>query len=238
MSRRSAYLAAYELLEEVQSERQAAAAAALPAARLEAQAHDWPDVELVLDCAQAVHALTRPQPGHISQPGDLNPLIDRAVGLGASGLHALTLALRAVAAAAVGDSATLMADASRAVALLDDEQQPALDRCTAYVVAAAAFNSLGLWELVTQLYGDAADLERACGPRAQVAALAVNQVLIRVEWAASLIESGREPEGQEQLAQAMLAVPAAHRGRSNEALREVTAMACDLYRRNIPARQR
>ena len=60
MSRRAAYLASYALFEAVQSEQHATALAALPAARVAAQARGWPEVTVVLDAAAAVHAITRP----------------------------------------------------------------------------------------------------------------------------------------------------------------------------------
>ena len=179
MPRRAAYLASYALFEAVQSEQHAAALAALPAARVSAQARGWPEVTVVLDAAAAVHAITRPGtaggPGLL--PGDLDALVDRATELEAPALLAIVLGLRALAASSVGDTARLMADASRAVALLDDDDQPPLDRCTGYLVIGAAFNTLRLWELVDELYTRASDLEPLCDGPAQSAAIAANRVL-------------------------------------------------------------
>jgi hypothetical protein len=74
----------------------------------------------------------------------------------------------------MGDTAALLSDASRAIALLDDEQQPPLDRCAAYVVAAASLNTLRLWELVDDLYTRAAELGPLCDAPAQAGAVAAS----------------------------------------------------------------
>jgi GGDEF domain-containing protein len=202
-------LAAYALFESVQSERHVAARAALPPARVQAQSNGWPEVTLVLDAAAAVHAITRSDP-----PGrpellatDLDELVDQATALEAPALLALALGLRALAASAVGDTARLMADASRAVALLDDATQPPLDRCTGYVVVGAAFNTLRLWELVDELYTLAGELGPLCEGPAQAAAIAANRVLTKVEWAVALLEYGDETAARHLLDQAVAAVP-------------------------------
>ncbi|MDT7570158.1 MAG: hypothetical protein QOE05_332, partial [Actinomycetota bacterium] len=206
--RRAAYIAAYDLFEAVQSERHAAAVAALPAARQIAARHGWADVGFVLQAAGTVHAVTRSiDPAQTKDSAEA--LVTRAEELGAPAMLAIALALRAVASSAVGDTAGLMADASRAVALLDDEHQPPLDRCTGLVVAAAAFNTLRLWELVDELYTRAGDLEPYCEAPAQAAAIAVNRVITRVEWALALLENGDPAEAETRLAQAAEAVPAA-----------------------------
>jgi diguanylate cyclase (GGDEF)-like protein len=208
--RHAAYLAAYALFEAVQSEQHAAACAALPAARASAEVHGWPEVGLILDAAAFVHDLTRPsRSDSVVAPADLDVLVDCAEELGAPALLAVALGLRALTAATVGDTAGLMADASRAVALLDDEEQPAMDRCAGYVVTAAAFNTLPLWELVDELYTRASDLEPQCEAPAQAAAIAVNRVLTRVEWAVALLENGDLGEARLRLGQAADAVPAA-----------------------------
>ena len=107
----------------------------------------------MLEGARLVHDLVAPD--RSVHPDDVTPLCRRAESAGLTALHAVTLGLRALASANASDSMSLMADASLAVALLDDESQPALDRCTGYVVAAGAFNTLRLWELVDELYNRA-----------------------------------------------------------------------------------
>ena len=218
--RRAAYLAAYDLLEGVQSEARAQAHGRLPAAHAEARAHGWTEVELVLDAAQLIHDLVSPT-ANLTRD-DVTPMCRRAEAAGLPALQAVALAIRALAAGA--DSVLLLADASRAVALLDDNSQPALDRCTGYVVAAAAFNTLRLWELVDDLYTQAQELGEHCEVPAMAAAIAVNRVLTRVEWALALIENGEAAEGRARLAEAAAAVPA--------------ALALDLpplWRRNVEA---
>jgi tetratricopeptide (TPR) repeat protein len=226
VSRRAAYLASYALFEAVQSEQHAAALATLPVARVSAHAQGWPEVTLVLDAAAAVHAITRPAtPGCPGlAPGDLDELVDQATALEAPALLAIVLGLRGLAASSVGDTARLMADASRAVALLDDADQPPLDRCTGYMVIGAAFNTLRLWELVDELYTRAGELEPLCDGPAQSAAIAANRVLTKVEWAVALLENGDEAAARQRLDQAVAAVPHA-----------LTQALPPLWRRDVEA---
>jgi diguanylate cyclase (GGDEF)-like protein len=206
-ARRDAYHAAYALFEGVQSERRAEAYAALTPAAAEARRHEWVEVGIVLEAARLLHDLVAPD--RSVRPDDFTPLCLRAENAGLAALHAVTLGLRALASATVSDSTRLMADASLAVALLDDESQPALDRCSGYVVAAGAFNTLRLWELVDELYTRAHALEARCEVPAMAAAIAVNRVLTGVEWAAALLENGDEEGCRERLARARAAVPEA-----------------------------
>ena len=213
-ARHDAHVAAYDLLAAVQGEDHLAAAAALAAATRVADDQSWPEVSFVLDAAHVVHLLARPGTGPTEVPRpvarvEATALVRRAELLAAPALLALALGVRAVAAAGDGDMARLMVDASRAVGLLDDETQPALDRCAAYVVAAAAYNSLRLWELVDELYTRASDLEPLCGTAAQAPAIAVNRVLTRLEWGLALLENGDATQARDQLRQAALAVPTA-----------------------------
>ena len=205
--RRAAYHAAYALFEAVQSESRAEALATLPAAAATARRRGWTEVGIVVDAAAVVHDLA--VPGRSVHPDEVTPLCRRAQDAGLTALHAVTLGLRALTSVNASDSMSLMADASRAVALLDDESQPPLDRCTGYVVAAGAFNTLRLWELVDDLYGRAHDLGARCEVPAMAAAIAVNRVLTRFEWAVALLENGDEAQLQERLAQTAAAVPPA-----------------------------
>jgi diguanylate cyclase (GGDEF)-like protein len=206
--REAAYVAAYDLWEAVQTERHAAAAAELAVAWRAAERAQWPEVEFVLAGAGVVHSLARSDdPARTAAAVDA--LTTRAWELDAPALQGVALAFRAITAAATGDSGALLADAGRAVALLDDATQPALDRCTGYVVAAAAFNTLRLWELVDELYARAAELERDCVAPAQAAAVAVNRVITRLEWALALLELGEEALAQDRLTAVRAAVDAA-----------------------------
>ena len=205
-ARRAAYARAYELFEAVQGEDHAEAAAAVPTALAAADGQGWTDVAFVLAGAQAVYSIVRPvSPAHTAQT--VASLLGRAESRGGSAATALALGLRAVAVSPGEDGAALMADASRAVALLDDESDPAVDRCTGYVVAAAAFNSLRLWELVDELYGRATDLEPECEAPAQAAAIAVNRILTRLEWSLGLLEIGHEDRARALWQQVIDAVP-------------------------------
>jgi diguanylate cyclase (GGDEF)-like protein len=206
--RRAAYHAAYRLFEAVQGGEHAAAVADLAAAEADAERHSWSEVGFLLAAARTVHALTRPEAADRAGANG-SRLVELAQNTGAPALQAMALGLRAVEASMAGDTASLMTDASRAVALLDDEGQPALDRSTGYVIAANAFNTLRLWELVDELYTAAAELGPQAEAPAQASAIAVNRVLIRLEWALALLENGEEDEAQQRLEAVTGAVPVA-----------------------------
>ena len=181
---------------------------AVSEAEARAARHDWPEVGFLLAAARTVHSLTRPAE-EARSGADGDGLVDLAERAGLPALLAIALGLRAVASSLSGDTAALMVDAGRAVALLDDDSQPPLDRSTAYVVVANAFNTLQLWELVDELYSLAWDLGPHGGAPAQAAAIAVNRVLIRLEWALSLLENGDEDQAQRRLDAVEEAVPVA-----------------------------
>jgi diguanylate cyclase (GGDEF)-like protein len=100
----------------------------------------------------------------------------------------------------------MLEDAANAMVILDDEQLPAQDRATGYTILAAAYNSLRLWELADELY----DLSAVAGRRdpnpVMRAALAVNPVMIRVEWALALVELGDQPGARRELERAAAAL--------------------------------
>jgi hypothetical protein len=207
-ARRAAYLAAYDLLEAVQSEDHAGAVARLPQAAQQADVSGWPEVEFVLAAAEIVYLVTRPD-GSPELPTALDALVGRAEALGLPAFLAMALGLRALAASAAADTTGLLADASRAVVLLDVDRQPALDRCTAYVVTAASLNTLRLWELVDELYSHAAELGPLSDAPAQAAAVATNRVLTRLEWALALLENGDDDAAAQQLSRVSEVVPLA-----------------------------
>jgi diguanylate cyclase (GGDEF)-like protein len=207
-ARRAAYLAAYDLLEAVQSEDHAGAVARLPQAAEQADISRWPEVEFVLAAAEIVYLVTRPD-GSPELPAALDALVQRAEALDLPAFLAMALGLRALAASTAADTTSLLADASRAVVLLDDDRQPALDRCTAYVVTAASLNTLRLWELVDELYSHAAELGPLSGAPAQAAAVATNRVLTRLEWALALLENGDDAGAAQQLSRVSDVVPLA-----------------------------
>jgi diguanylate cyclase (GGDEF)-like protein len=203
-ARERAYLDAYAAFEDVQGEDHAAVAAGLPELRARAEAAGWDEVAFVATAAEALYAMIRPQePDTAGQR--VETLLQRAEHLGSPAFVALALGLRALVAAGRGDVAALLLDAGRAVALLDDETLPPLDRCTAYVVSAAAFNTLSLWELVDELYDLATALVPLSPGPGQEPALAVNRVLIRLEWATALYELGELGLARVQLERALVA---------------------------------
>jgi diguanylate cyclase (GGDEF)-like protein len=206
--RRTAYLTAYDLLEAVQSEDHLGAAAQLPLAAEHAAQGGWSEAGFVLAAAEIVHLITRPSDTGPSADA-LDALLRRAEDLEHSPFMAVALGLRALKAAATGDTASLLADAARAIALLDDDDGPPLDRCTAYVVTAASLNTLRLWELVDELYTRAAELGPLCDAPGQAAAVATNRVLTRLEWALALLENGDEHGAELQLGRVTEVVPAA-----------------------------
>ena len=208
-ARRSAYLSAYDLFEAVQSEIHAEALSQILPARDRARRAGWTEVDLVLAAAAVVHDVCRP-PGGVPLPSSaVTPLVEQADAAGQPALLAVALGLRALAAATTGETRGQLSDASRAIALLDDEDQPPLDRCTGLVVAAGVYNTLCLWELVDEFYGRAAALEASCAVPGMAAAIGVNRVLTRVEWAASLLENGDTGLSTRLLVEARAAAPAA-----------------------------
>ncbi|MDT7573466.1 MAG: hypothetical protein QOE05_3640 [Actinomycetota bacterium] len=206
--RSTAYLDAYAAFEGIQSEDHAAVAASLPALRARAEAAGWDEVAFVATAAQALYAMIRAEGGPPQAAHHVEDLVQRAELLGAPAFLALALGLRALVASARGEIADLLQDAGRAVGLLGDESLPPLDRCTAYVVAAAAYNTLSLWEIVDELYDQASALVPLSPGPGQEPALVVNRVLIRLEWATALYELGDLEQAKVQLERSLAAVPA------------------------------
>lgn len=198
---------AYRLLEAVQGDAPDVALEATRRAHDAARAAGWTHVRLLLDLVTCVHGLVH-GPGEPTARA-LEELLDGARAASATALEAAGLGVRAVLAGTRGDTAMLLADAAEAVRLLDDETQPASERSTAYVVVAAAYNSLRLWELVDDLYQRAERCERSDPYLAQRAAMAVDRVIVRVEWALALTEVGRTDDAREQLRRAAQAAQAA-----------------------------
>jgi diguanylate cyclase (GGDEF)-like protein len=200
MERAEAHQRAFALLEAVQGEDHLAAAREIDEAL--SAAPDWLEVRFVLHAARVVLAAVRPA-------DDVDPLslaeslLDRAAEPAQLGL---ALGLRALVHASLGDTAALLADTSRAVAYLDDDTLPAMERCLAWVICGAALNTLRLWELVDELYTRALALGPAATAAGQTAAVAVNRVLIRLEHGLALLERGDEPAARARLTEALDAV--------------------------------
>lgn len=196
----AAYLLAYELWEAVQGEDHDRAARRLPPLVRQGDDQGWSEVAFVAAAALVLYEVVRPTG---ADPG-LPELLARAAG--APAFEAIARALGAVAASGRGDTEAVLTEAGRAVARLDEQGAEPLDRCTAFVVCAAAYNSLSLWELVDEMYERASALTQLCPVPAQAAAIAVNRVLIRLEWATSLLETAQESAAHHQLNRALEAV--------------------------------
>jgi diguanylate cyclase (GGDEF)-like protein len=177
----------------------------LAALGAQADRHGWTELSLLASAGLAQHGILH-SPDRSAVQQSLNDLVRRAETSEFPGLLALALALRAVGAAGRADGGTLLSDAGRAVSLVDDENLPALDRCTTLVICAAAYNTLSLWELCDELYERASRLGPACERPVQQAAVMVNRVLLRVEWATALFEVGEERAGLAQARRALGAV--------------------------------
>ncbi|HEY2043138.1 MAG TPA: GGDEF domain-containing protein [Jatrophihabitans sp.] len=229
-ARYAAYLRAYDLFEAVQGEDHDRAAAELRIASAAADEQDWPEVSFVLAGADAVHRLARPAEPELTKQV-IESLVWRAEGLRQPAFLAIALGLRAVVFSAAGNTAGLLADAARAVALLDEESASPLDRSMAYLIAAAAYNSLSLWELVDELYSRAIDLGPSEGEAAKhLAAVLVNRVLIRLEWALALIQQGELEQSDELQCAAMQAVPHALRAQLRPLWRRDVLTCQDILR--------
>ena len=157
---------------------------------------------------------------------EVEDLLNRAVGLDAPALLAAALGIRAILAGIAHDSPALLGDAGRAVALVEHDDLPALDRCFVWVLCAGAYNTLGLWELADELYDRAAALGPECEEPVQQAAVVVNRFLIRLEWTAALFELGKQDDALEQVRRASSAVRDALRTRGLPRLWRLDASAC------------
>ena len=200
-ARSAAHRRAFALVEAVQGEDPGAALRDID--HLGRTAGDWPEVLFVLAVARTIHSVVRPAP-HEELHSLVQELHDTATD---NAGRAVAAGLRALVAAGVGDTAEVLAGTSRAVALLDHAPESPQERCLAYVVAAAALNTLRLWELVDDLYSRAlADPVAALAAR-QLEAIAVNRVLINVEHGLSLLEYGEREQSRAVLAAALDLVP-------------------------------
>lgn len=230
---------AYELMELTQGDAHRQALADLEALETEAERRGWPQVALLASAGRTLYALVHEQdPERVDHVTET--LLHRTEAADFPGLTALSLALRAVAAGGRGDIATLLSDAGRALALVEDEALPALDRCMVLVVCGAAYNTLSLWELTDQMYDAAGSLVPLCERPVQQPALAMNRVLLRLEWAAALFELAEQHEALVQLQRAAEAVevalgtpdlPGLWRGEA-EACRDVLAFVRQAFGRS------
>lgn len=223
---RSARLRVYLSMEASQTRAHDAALEDLIALAAQADREGWAEVSLLAAAGLAQHGMLH-SPDRAAVEASLDALVRRAEAAAESpGLLGLALALRALGASGRTDGGTLISDAGRAVALVDDESLPALDRCTTLVICAAAYNTLNLWELCDELYDRAGVLGGACERPVQQPAVAVNRVLTRMEWATALLEIGEERAALEQARRALDAVRPAEETDDVPALWLLGAQAC------------
>jgi diguanylate cyclase (GGDEF)-like protein len=201
----TARLRAYDLMEAAQAEDHDEVRVELLDLESDALAEGWVEVAHLAATGVVLHDLVHSSDRAAVERG-VGDLLARAPGLGNPALLAAALALRAICAGAARDSAGVLADAGRAVALVERDGLVPEDRCFVWVLCAGAYNTLNLWELADELYDRAIDLEPACERPTQHAAVVVDRILIRLDWAASLFEHGSQREALEQIDRAARAV--------------------------------
>jgi diguanylate cyclase (GGDEF)-like protein len=232
---RTARLRLYVLMEASQTGEHEAARREIVAVGKLAERQGWPQVSFLASAALVQYRLLHSS-DQTALCRQLDTLVRRGEALGQPALLGLALALRALGAAARQESRELLADAARAVALAEADDQPALDRCTTLVICAAAYNTLSLWELCDELYEKASLMAPVCEQPVQQPAVTVNQVLIRVEWTTALFEIGEARQAVQQARRALDAVRSAEKTERVPALWLLGAQACgDVLRFVIDA---
>ncbi|MGN6130636.1 MAG: diguanylate cyclase domain-containing protein [Nocardioidaceae bacterium] len=196
---------AYRLIEAAQGEGHLLALEELRGLRASAESSGWPEAAFLAGVGEAVYGLVHGWDG--TTVGQLlDDLVDEGERTSPASLLAVALGFRAVHASTVGNHDALFTDAGRALAIVDDERLPAQDRCRALVACAGAYNVTGLWELGDELYDRAAAVAATCNQPVQASAIAVNRVLVRMEWATALLEVDEEQEAVRQLVRAAAAI--------------------------------
>ena len=192
--RRAALHAAYHLVEAVQLPDVGAARVEIAGRLAEAERSGWTETTATLLFALAVDAF-------YNLPDDAaaaaERLIDQAEALGEPGMLAAGLGLRAELALRDGDVVGHLADASRAVVVLDDEGDP-LARGSGLIGAGTAYESLSLWELGDEMHDRAEALLPLCDDQVLRPVIEFNRVFTWFWWTAALLEVG-EYEQAEQL---------------------------------------
>ncbi len=218
-------LLAYALMEDAQGAGHRAALVGLEELDLVAQQRGWDEVAFLALAGKALYGLVH-DTDRATVAQQMKALKARAEPMANPAMTALALALNAVAAGERGDGAALLADAGQAVALVANEELLAVDRSTVLVVCAAAYNTLSLWELADDLYDAASALAPFCEIAVQEPAIAMNRMLIRLEWATALFELGDEPGALNQLSRASDAAEAALTVSGLPALWQLDVAAC------------
>ena len=195
--RRAALHAAYHLVEAVQLQERGPARVEIEERLVEAERRDWPETIATLLFAQAVDAFTN-LPDKAAAA--IDTLIERAESLGEPGMLAAGLGLHAQLALSDGDVVRHLADASRAVVVLDDERDP-LARGSGLIGAATAYECLSLWELGAELHDRAEALLPLCDDQVQRAVIDMNRGLTWFWWTAALLEVGEQEQAERLLSE-------------------------------------
>lgn len=186
-TRRAAVLAAFHLVQDVQTPDVDKARVQIAALLDEADTHGWPDVTNTLLYALAVDADAN-RPGEVH--GAVDALVQRAERDSDSAMLAAGLAMRAELSARSGQLSTFGPDVSRAMLLLDVPADP-LAVASAMICIALAYEALNLWELGVELYSRAEALLPQCDDQILAPVTGLNRAQARFWWTAALIEVGK-----------------------------------------------
>ena len=193
--RRAALHAAYYLVEAVQLPDVVAARVEIADRLAEAERCGWSETTATLLFALAVDALHN-LPYNTAAAVDL--VIDRSEALGEAGMLSAGLTLRARLALRDGDVVRHLADASRAVVVLEDESDP-LARGSGLIGAANAYDDLSLWEIGDEMHDRAAELIPLCDLQLLQPVIEINRGLNWFWWTAALLEVGEVEQAQQLL---------------------------------------
>ena len=188
--RRSSLLAAFHLVQDVQTPEVEQARLTIDAMLRQAETWGWSEVVTTLLYARAVDAdANLPAQVHSA----VLELITRAEQESDSAMLAAGLGMRAELAARSGNLGTFGPDASRAMLLLDAEAEP-ISLASAMICVALAYEALNLWELGDELYTRAEELLPRCEDRLLEPVIGINRAQTRFWWTAALLEVGRTGE--------------------------------------------
>ena len=189
-SRRSSLLAAFHLVQDVQTPEVEHARLTIDAMIRQAETWGWSEVVTTLLYARAVDAdANLPSQVHSA----VLELITRAEQESDSAMLAAALGMRAELAGRSGNLGTFGPDASRAMLLLDAAAEP-LSLASAMISVALAYEALNLWELGDELYTRAEELLPLCEDRLLEPVIGINRAQTRFWWTAALLEVGRTGE--------------------------------------------
>jgi len=203
-----ARLAAFRLVSEVQTRDDAAAD--LAAARREAEAQGWAEVERLVLYADAVRACWLSEDDTERR---IDALLERSERDGDDPLRAAGLAMRAELqyrdGSSAGDASRSDADLALATALLDMPHGPALERVSALICCACAYAERELWELEEETYAQATALLPLCEDQMPAKVVLHNRPFTQLYAACSLYEVGEVTKAREHCRQGIAQVASA-----------------------------